>query len=386
MRTSTKIVALMAANSNAFFTQMFSHEAAVETPQTTKFSESLYSAQDWVEENWDEGTQHPVDYDGSLTSTVEGVYGATIYGTVYYDISGVEWSLDRVYAIGLYSYYDAHFDGETSVTRYGGAGKGVGALGTIYAMDYDYWYLGAYGTQEGALEIGYNGDYYFLIGTESGEVYYLSYHGEGWLSAGSDGYAIYGTGDYDTLDDLYNYGYEATDYMLSLLYLAAVYGYGSEDGYSWDYSGEYSLSYQGYDFSGPYTVTGELWYFSYNTWEVMHWTNVGTGHLYAQEGSAVAAMEAYSYDSGVWAYSWYYDWEIYVTEWVDTSYGGYYDGDDFTVMSASNGGYLASGTYAESNLTGAEWTASIDYASSDMEVTEELEEWATDLLLYYYSM
>merc|ERR1711912_74314 len=155
-----------------------------------------------------------------------------------------------------------------------------------------------------------NGDYYFLIGTESGEVYYLSYHGEGWLSAGSDGYAIYGTGDYDTLDDLYNYGYEATDYMLSLLYLAAVYGYGSEDGYSWDY-----------------------------------------------------------------------DWEIYITEWVDTSYGGYYDGDDFTVMSASNGGYLASGTYAESNLTGAEWTAAIDYASSDMEVTEELEEWATDLLL-----
>jgi len=172
MRTSTKIVALMAASSNAFFTEMFSHEAAVATPQTTKFSESLYSAQDWVYNNWEDGTEIPIDYDGSYDGTWEGVYGGDVDGYIDYTIDGVAWYLDNVYAVGLTADYTAAFYGNNGWVSYGAAGEGYGALGVIYAVDYDYWYLGAYGGSEGYAAAQYSDYYWVLAGEELGSIYY----------------------------------------------------------------------------------------------------------------------------------------------------------------------------------------------------------------------
>jgi len=162
-------------------------------------------------------------------------------------------------------------------------------------------------------------------------------------------------------------------------------GYGDVQSYDWDYEGDYSLLYEGYEFSGPYYVNGESWYFYYATWTVWAWNGVGAGQLYAADGSAGAGIESYQYSSGVWAWSWAYDTEIYASYWVDATAAGYYDGDDYTVLYVSFAGQDGLVGYAGSELGGAEWEAGVGYASTEIEVSYWVEYFATELLEYYYA-
>jgi hypothetical protein len=229
----------MAAQSNAFFTELFSSETveAVAEKPTASFAESLYSAQDFVYYNWYDGYYVPFSYDGSYDGDFEGLYGGDVSGYIDYSIDGAYWYLDGVYAVGLYADYVSEFTGGAYGLYYTAAGYGYGALGAIYAPAYGYWYLGSYGASAGYIGgfyDGFWGDVYaFVAGYQGGDVYYLSYWGAGWLAAYNAGSAAYGYGDYDGLMGLYYYGYYEAYYVLAGLYWA--YATGAAYVYSWPF-------------------------------------------------------------------------------------------------------------------------------------------------------
>jgi hypothetical protein len=195
MKTSTKIVALLATQSNAFFTELFSSET-VEAKPATSFSESLYSAQDFVYYNWYDGYYVPFDYDGSYDGDFEGLYGGDVNGYIDYTIDGAYWYLDGVYALGLYATYVSAFEGGLYGLYYGAYGYGLGALGAVYVPSYYYWYIASYGGSSGYLYgyyDGFWGQYYAILAAyQEGAIYYQYYNGAGWLGAGNYGAALYG--------------------------------------------------------------------------------------------------------------------------------------------------------------------------------------------------
>lgn len=388
MRTSSKIVALMAAQSNAFFTELFSSETVETTKPSASFSESLYSAQDFVTYNWYDGYYVPFSYDGSYDGEMEGPYGGDVTGYIDYSVDGAYWYLDGVYAVGLYAYYVSAVEGGEYGIYYGAFGYGGGVLGAIYVPSYDYWYLGSYGGSAGYLLASYDGyweDYYaFLAGYQYGAVYYLSYWGAGWLGAGNYGGAFYGYGDYDGIVGLYYYGYAEAYYLLAGLYFAYYLGYGYAYAWPFDYAGEYSYWYYGVEFSGPYYVYGGSYYFYYDTWAVTSWWGVSGGYIYGYYGDDLAALGGYSYWYGAWLWSWYYDASLSLEYGLDYTWGGYYAGDDYTGFAL----YLVQGysdiEYDDSSLGGIQWYGTIGYASSEIEVSYWIEYFATDLIEYYY--
>ena len=103
MRTSSKIIALIGTTqSNAFFTEFFNSKA--EQPQAKaqlgqdSFSETLYSAQDWVYYHWDDGYTIPIYEHGSDYGELTGPYGGPAYGYEYFLKEGELWIYDQVYA------------------------------------------------------------------------------------------------------------------------------------------------------------------------------------------------------------------------------------------------------------------------------------------------
>ena len=91
MRTSAKIVALMATSSNAFLTEMFStgieaakYMSAETVDATVEQSEEMYSAYDFLYYNYYNGAAEPFYYSNSNAGYFLGPYGGNAYGSYDY--------------------------------------------------------------------------------------------------------------------------------------------------------------------------------------------------------------------------------------------------------------------------------------------------------------
>jgi len=88
MKTASKIVALLGvgASTDAFFTEMFnSEDVQVSANQANSFSESLYSATDFMYYNWYNGYTMPVYGYGYDYGYFTGPYGGDAFGFYYYE-------------------------------------------------------------------------------------------------------------------------------------------------------------------------------------------------------------------------------------------------------------------------------------------------------------